>query len=95
MLINVGAPVVGAPARPFPTLRLFSVLPEVSLTHFKGQPTYLNLGVYLASVGGAFEVDAHRAGYQDPIQLQQVVRGSQELQTRPLPASLIDGWNGS
>src|ERR1700693_660833 len=94
MLVNVGAPVVGAPAQAFPTLRLFSVLPDVSLTHSKGQPVYLNPGVYLAPVGGAFEVDAQRAGYKDPIQLQQVVRGSNELQTRPLPTSLMDGWNG-
>jgi Lysyl oxidase len=94
MLINVGAPVIGAPAQPFPSLRLFSVLPNISLTHSKGQPVFLNPGVYLASVGGAFEADAQRASYKDPIQLQQVVRGGNELQTRPLPTSLMDGWNG-
>jgi hypothetical protein len=73
---------------------LFAESPDVIVTRFKGEPVPLDFGIYLTPVGGSFEFDAVRAGYKDPIALEQVVRQGDSIQTRSLPPSLLDGWNG-
>lgn len=58
------------------TLRLISVLKHVSADRFKGDNhLYLSPGVYMAAVGGAFEIDAVR-GDDGTIALWQVARDS-------------------
>ena len=57
-----------------PTLRLVSVLKHVSADRFKGDThLYFTPGVYVAAIGGAFEIDAVR-GDNGTITLWQVAR---------------------
>lgn len=59
-----------------PTLRLVSVLPQVSAVRFgSGNHFYVSPGVYVAAVGGAFEVDAVKAP-DGNVALWQVTRDS-------------------
>ena len=59
-----------------PTLRLISVLKHVSADRFKGDNhLYFTPGVYVAAIGGAFEIDAVR-GDDGTISLWQVSRDS-------------------
>jgi hypothetical protein len=56
------------------TLRMVSVLKHVSADRFKGDShLYFSPGVYLAAVGGAFEIDATR-GADGTVSLWQVAR---------------------
>jgi hypothetical protein len=93
-LVAAGPAVSGTPSSAFPTLRLFAAQSDVIATRFKNEPASLDLGVYLTPVGGAFELDALRDAYGDPVQLQQIVRGGEDPETRSLPARWMDGWNG-
>lgn len=94
VMVTAATPVGGAPVKGFPSLRLFAESPDVIVTRFKGQAAPLDLGIYLTPVGGPFEVDARRAGYKEPIALEQVLRQGGSVQSRALPSSLLDGWNG-
>ena len=93
-LITAATAVGGSPVQSFPTLRLFAESHDVIVTRSKGQLAPLDFGVYLTPMGGPFEVDATRASYTDPITLAQVLRLGGSVQSRALPSSLLDGWNG-
>jgi Lysyl oxidase len=74
-----------------PSLRLLAAQDRVRLVRRSHrEPVSLNLGVYVASVGGAFELHVGRADYDSPIEASQVVGGVDV----PLPDSAIDGFNG-
>jgi hypothetical protein len=54
---------------------------------------YVDPGIWMAAVGGAFELRATRADYDSPVVLEQVdaVTGAT---LRTLPAEMLDGWYG-
>jgi Lysyl oxidase len=56
---------------------------------------YVDPGVWLASIGSPFQLDVERANYRAPVTLTQVIDtpGGTRV-TRPLPASMLDHWNG-
>jgi len=56
---------------------------------------FVDPGVWLASIGSPFQLDVGRANYRAPVTLTQVIDtpGGARL-TRPLPASMLDHWNG-
>jgi hypothetical protein len=63
------------------TLRLVSVLHQVSAERFKGDShLYFSPGVYVAAVGGAFEIDAIR-GEDRSVTLWQVARDAKGVRT--------------
>ena len=52
-------------------------------------------GIWLASLGSSFQLNVGRANYRAPVTLTQVIHtpGGARV-TRPLPASMLDHWNG-
>jgi len=77
-----------------PSLRLFAAQPSVTLLRYGRQRVALDVGAYVASVGGAFQIDVTRAGYRAPIEAAQVVSGPSGTQTIPLPEGLVKDWSG-
>jgi hypothetical protein len=68
-------------------LELVRAASTVTIDRYPGSPVYLSLGVFVASVGGSFHLDATRAGYTSPIRVSQAGRG-------PLPAWAGGSWDG-
>jgi Lysyl oxidase len=87
-LVPVGAAAAAA-AKP-PRLRLFSATSTVKIQKFGRGRVQLDIGAYLAAMGGDFRLDVARAGYQSPIRVSQVI-GSQH---RALPDTVAHGWEG-
>jgi hypothetical protein len=78
-----------------PRLRLVAGSPTATLYSSKTGRVQLYLGVYLASIGAPFRVDAWRPTYADPIRTAQVISMSDgSTMSVPLPAGLNDGWLG-
>ena len=82
-------PAAAGPATP--SVRLLAAQNGVRLVRRSHrEPVSLALGVYVASVGGAFELHVARADYDRPIEASQVVAGVEI----PLPDAAIDGFSG-
>jgi hypothetical protein len=62
----------------------------VTLDRYPGTPVYLDVGAYVAAVGGPFQLNVTRAGYTSPIEVRQIAGG----ESRRLPAWVNDGWTG-
>ena len=78
-----------------PHLRLVAGSPTATLYRSGSGRVQLDLGVYLASLGGPFRVDAWRPTYRDPIQTAQVISMSDgSTMSVPLAPGLNDGWLG-
>jgi hypothetical protein len=91
----VGGPMPARAAPEPPHLRLLAPEPSVTLSKFRHNPVSLNLGVFVASLGGPFEVDVWRTRYQDPIQAAQIVHATDGSTTSvPLPDDAVSGWAG-
>jgi hypothetical protein len=71
-------------------LELLRASPSVTLDKYPGSPVYLDVGAYVAAVGGPFQLNATRAGYRSPIRVRQIAGG----ESRALPAWVDDGWSG-
>jgi hypothetical protein len=82
-----------ASAVPPPTLRLFAATPHVTVPKYGHGPVQLDLGVWVASVGGAFQLNVSRPDYQTPVGIAQVDAETGNV-LRPLPATFLDGWYG-
>lgn len=76
-----------------PTVRLLAAAPEVTVPRFGRGPVQLDLGVWVASVGGAFQLNVSRPDYQTPVGIAQVDAETGDV-LRMLPASVLDGWYG-
>lgn len=77
-----------------PSLRLLTAQPNVTLTRYGKQPILLDVGAYVASVGGAFQIDVTRAGYRAPIEAAQVFDTAAGPRIVPLPDGLVTDWQG-
>lgn len=79
-----------------PSLRLVVGQNKVTLKRPEGRPAYLDIGAYVASEGGPFELWARRPDYDHPATLWQVVPApGGGTSTVPLDASLLaPGWRG-
>ncbi|MEO8422683.1 MAG: lysyl oxidase family protein [Actinomycetota bacterium] len=89
----ISAPVTHA-AGNGPTIRLVSGTDKVTLKRPPGRRAYLDIGAYVASVGGAFEVWASRPDYETPVSVWQIVRSGDTLTKYPLPSSVEHDWKG-
>jgi len=77
-----------------PVIRLEAAQRSVTVRSTKGS-VHMDPGIWLSSLGSALQFDVQRASYTKPVTLMQVIHtrpGSAEK--RPLPATLLDGWNG-
>ncbi|HYX85582.1 MAG TPA: lysyl oxidase family protein [Gaiellales bacterium] len=88
-LASAAAPAAAGPAGS-PHLRLIAAAGTVDLQKYRRYPVQLDLGVYLASFGGDFQLDVARAGYRSPIRVIQVVGSRRTL----LPDWVATGWQG-
>ena len=88
LLAAGGASAAAAPAAP--QLGLRAATDSVVLWKYgRDQPVYLDLGVYLQSLGADFQLNVTRR-YGHPIRVSQQLGSSQ----RALPGWVADGWNG-
>ncbi len=98
--IAVAAGVVAAApdaktAEPTPKLSLIAASTSVTLDSWTEDPgVYLDLGTYLTSENGAFELKVTRKSYKDPVVTEQVLRNGKKTRTKALPAGLVNDFSG-
>ncbi|GAA2292285.1 lysyl oxidase family protein [Streptomyces atrovirens] len=82
-------------AEPTPKLSLIAASTSVTLDSWTEDPgVYLDLGTYLTSENGAFELKVTRKSYKDPVVAQQVLRNGKKTRTKALPAGLVNDFAG-
>ncbi|MCA1270718.1 protein-lysine 6-oxidase, partial [Streptomyces sp. 7G] len=82
-------------AEPTPKLSLIAASTSVTLDSWKDDPgVYLDLGTYLTSENGAFELKVTRKSYKDPVVATQVLRNGKKTTTKALPAGLVKDFSG-
>ena len=77
-----------------PSIRLVTGSNAVTVTRSPGRKAYLGLSVYVAAVGGAFEIRAIRPDYDHPVGVFQVVDQGGTATMNPLPAWIDRDWQG-
>ena len=77
-----------------PSIRLVAGATKVTVKRPPGRRAYLNIGAYVASVGGAFEIWAQRPNYDTPVSVYQVVRNGEAITQYPLPTWVQSDWVG-
>jgi hypothetical protein len=87
------AGVVPAGAADPPTLRLFAAQSEVTVERDRRGNVFLDPGMWIAPVGGAFELRATRPDYDSPVSLVQTDADTGAV-LRTLSPQLMDEWNG-
>jgi hypothetical protein len=81
-------------ARPGPDIKLIAAQHNVTAGRF-GNQVFVDPGIWVASLEAPLQLDVGRASYTDPVTVTQIIsQPGQPPQTRPLPASILDGWNG-
>ena len=78
-----------AAAKP-PQLRVFAASATAQIEKFGRGGVQVAVGAYLAAAGGDFQLDVRRPDYRSPIGVSQVISSRE----RPLPASILHGWQG-
>jgi lysyl oxidase len=73
------------------TLKLFSPKSEVTITRHGDRPARLNTGVFVAAIGGDFEIHVTRPDYATEIGAAQYADGDW---VQDLDPSMINGWRG-
>ena len=89
-----GLPAASAASPQGPVLTLEAAQPSVTVDSVQG---YVDMdpGIWVASLGSALRFDVRRASYTKPVTITQVIQPPQGQATdRPLPATVLDGWNG-
>lgn len=84
---------VPASAADPPTLRMFAATSVVDVERDRRDNVWISPGVWIASVGGGFELRASRPDYETPVGLVQTDAVTGEA-LRSLPVELLDGWSG-
>jgi hypothetical protein len=91
-LVTSLAVVPASAASSRPSVRLVSSRPEVTIRRRRHYPVTLDVGVFVASVGGPLELRAARPGYDSPIRVTQWLDHGRTIVD--LPSDVADGWNG-
>jgi hypothetical protein len=77
-----------------PTVELEATQPSVTVDSFQGYVT-MDPSIWVASLGSALQFDVRRPSYTKPVTITQIIHTpSGPVRARPLPAALLDGWNG-
>jgi hypothetical protein len=91
---TLSAPVAAWAATPGPTIRLLPAQQSITLPQY-GRQTFLDPGIWIATAGSALEFDVQRASYTKPVTLTQIIHlPGGGTRVRPLPRTLLNGWNG-
>jgi len=89
-----GAATAGAGTAPGPVLKLKVAQDSITVQSFHGR-VFLNPGIWLASLHSPLVFRVHRVSYTKPITITQLIPVSSHVTVnRPLPGSLLDGFNG-
>jgi lysyl oxidase len=86
---STGAPAARA-ASP-PSVRLFGSRDRVTVRE-RTRGVAIDLGVWIASVGGDFEIRLSRPDYRTPVEANQTTTFGSVV--RSIPTEYLDGWNG-
>ena len=92
-LSTISAPVAGA-AGTAPTIKLVTGAAKVTLKRPAGRHAYLDIGAYIASIGGPFEIWAARPDYDTPVSVSRIVRDGTAITMDPLPSWVENDWFG-
>lgn len=76
---------------PIPSVRLITANDSIEAVRFGSRAVAFDLGLFVASKGGAFELHVSRPDYDTPISLKQVDAETQGV-LRMLPVEQLDGW---
>jgi hypothetical protein len=90
---TISAPIAGATGTA-PTIRLVAASTEVTLRRPAGRRAYLDIGAYIASIGGPFEIWAARPDYDSLVTVSQVVPDGTAITLDPLPSWVGNDWFG-
>jgi hypothetical protein len=79
-----------------PTIKLIAAQKTIEVSKFGKGRVYFDPGVWVASLGGAFQLDVKRASYTKPLTVTQIIKNSAGVTTqrRVLPARILKGFNG-
>jgi lysyl oxidase len=76
-----------------PSLRLFAAADQLTVQASRRGFVYLDPGLWVTPVGGAFELRAFRPDYDTPVSLTQTDAATGDA-LRTLSTDLLDGWSG-
>ncbi len=96
MAVTIHAPAraAGQPPAAGPAIVLMPAQNVITLEQVQGVVD-LDPGVWVASLGSALQLDVQRASYTAPVTVTQVIHvPGGGVRTRPLPGSVLDGFNG-
>jgi len=82
------------PSSADPSIRLIAPEDHIDVPRFKGQPIFVDPGIYVAATNGTFRVDAVRTDYDQPVTAAQVIGTGASRTERPLPDGLVKNFNG-
>ncbi|MDR3033570.1 MAG: hypothetical protein LBV78_10775 [Kitasatospora sp.] len=89
-----GLPTASAARVPGPVLRLEAAQRSITLDSFGGR-VFPDPGIWIAALGSPLQFDLRRQPYTSPITITQIIHPPYGgTIRRPLPSSLLDGWNG-
>jgi hypothetical protein len=89
-----GLPASGAARVPGPVIRLDATQPSITVGSFRGT-VHMDPGIWVASLGSALQLNVRRASYTKPVTITQIIHmPGGPVKARPLPAGVLDGWNG-
>jgi hypothetical protein len=77
-----------------PVVKLEATQPSITVGSFRGT-VHMDPGIWVASLGSALQFNVRRASYTKPVTITQIIRmPGGPVRARPLPAGVLDGWNG-
>lgn len=78
-----------------PSLKLIRTQKTVTVAKSKRGPEFIDPGIWVSAAGSDLRLDVQRASYTKPVTLTQIIKTPWgTTQRRPLPAALLDGFNG-
>jgi hypothetical protein len=93
-IVVPGLPTASAARLPGPVVKLEAAQRSITLEGFRGK-VFLDPGVWESALGSPLQFDVQRAAYTRPITITQVIHPPfGGTIRRPLPASVLAGWNG-
>ncbi len=91
----LGAARPSAAAVKGPTLKLIAAQKTVTVGKFGKGDVYFDPGIWVASLGGPFQLNVKRANYTKSLTITQAIRTPDgSVVSHALPAKILDGWNG-
>jgi hypothetical protein len=88
-----GSPALAGP-RDDAALRFVAASPRITLQHWVGEPTFLDVGAHVVAGTVPFEIRAKRKSYRDPIVAKQWIKSGATTRKINLPAGLLQDFSG-